>query len=163
MHTSSPNLDTLILMESGYKPTPFSCALNFYLSKAVFDKMDPIHISIKIFTEEEIEEGLDKFHFFLDLVLERTPLEQVASIDGFIPPAKQLLDAFLRILELEYRGVTVVKSTALEDRITFIKQRITKLASMGNKPRKVKSLERRLAILEEKYAQKHKQTPKGDI
>jgi hypothetical protein len=163
MFASSPNLDRPILMESGYKPTPFSCAHNFYLSKAAFDKMDPIHISIKIFTEEEIEEGLDKFHFFLDLVLERTSLEQVASVDSFIPPAKQLLDSFLRILELEYRGVTVVKSTALEDRITFIKQRITKLASMGNKPRKVKNLERRLAILEKKYDQKHKQISKEDV
>jgi hypothetical protein len=163
MYASSPNLDIPILMESGYKPTPFSCAHNFYLSKAVFDKMDPIHISIKVFTEEEIAGGLDQFHFLIDLVLERTSLEQVASLDYFVPPAKQLLDSFLRILELEYRGVPVIKSTLLEDRITFLKQRITKTASMGNRPRKVKNLERRLAFLEKKYHQKRKQTPKEDV
>jgi hypothetical protein len=156
MYASSPNLDTPILMESGYKPTPFSSPENFYLSKVEFDKMDPIHVSIKVYTEEEIEAGVDKFHFHIDLALERTSLEQVASVDNFIPPAKQLLDAFLRIVELEFRGVPVVKSTLLEDRITLLKQKITKRASAG---KNVKALERRLARLEED----HKQTPREDI
>ena len=143
-------------MESGYKPTPFASPENFYLSIVEFDKMDPIHISIQVFTEEEIEAGPDKYHFHIDLALERTSLEQVASVDNFIPPAKQLLDAFLRIVELEFRGVPVVKSTLLETRITLLKQKITKRASAG---KNVKGLERRLARLEEK----HQQTPKEDI
>jgi len=156
MYASSPNLNTPILMESGYKPTPFSSPENYYLSEVEFDKMDPIHVSIKVFTEEEIEQSEDNYHFHIDLALERTSLEQVASVDNFIPPAKQLLDAFLRITELEFRGVPVVKTTLLEDRISLLKQRITKRASAGHS---TTALERRLAHLE----QQQNQAPRNDI
>lgn len=156
LYASSSDLNKPILMEAGYKPTPFSSPENFYLSKVEFDKMDPIHVSIKVFTEDEIEEGDDKYHFHIDLALEKTSMEQVASVDNFIPPAKQLLDAFLRIVELEFRGVPVIKTTLLEDRITLLKQRITKQASAG---KNVKLLEKRLARLEKK----HSQTPREDI
>ena len=160
MYASSTDLNKPILMESGYKPTPFANPENYYLSKVLFHEMDPIHVSIKVFTEDEIEQGEDKYHFHIDLTLERTSLEQVASVDNFIPPAKQLLDAFLRIVELECMGVPVVKTTLLEDRIMLLKQRITKEESAGHDVR-VKALERRLMQLEQQLNQAPRQDIKG--
>ncbi len=162
MYASSTDLDKEILQYSGYRPSPFSSADNFYLAQTKFDGMDPVAVTIKIFTEDEMEDfeengnehDEDFYHFILDMKMTKTTLEEVAGIDTFLPPTKQVLDAFLRIQELRNLGIPVDKATTLEKRITALQQRITKRASKG---RKVACAERRLARLKKKQAEREAQ------
>lgn len=46
----STDINKEILMECGYKSTPFFSPENFYQKKVHFDKMNPINLSINVFT-----------------------------------------------------------------------------------------------------------------
>ncbi len=105
LYPSTTNLANPVLMKTGYLPTPFSNADNYYLSHTEFDGLDPVYVSIKVYTEAELQKGYDNFHFQIQLALQRSSLEAVASLDNFLLPAKQLLDAFLRIMELSALGM----------------------------------------------------------
>lgn len=105
----SVNMTDEYLMKAGYKGTMFASADNFYLIKATFKDNHPDTISIKIFTPEEIQQGTDNFHFSINLQFETATLEDVATIDNFMPPATHVLMAFLRIQDLLHLGIPKTK------------------------------------------------------
>ena len=105
LYPSGFDIENTRLMKAGYKATPFTSSESFYLLKTTFNGNDPSHISIKIYRQEEIEQGEENYHLSLELTFESSTLEEVASIDNFIPPASQVLLAFLRIQELGHLGI----------------------------------------------------------
>lgn len=144
----STDLDTPQLMHTSYRPTPFTSPDYYYLYDVKFNKMDPIHVSIKVFTEDEIRKGTDQYHFQINLALERVTAEQVATVDNFIPPAKQVLDAFLRVEELSFRGLPQADVSLLEMQIAMLTQRLRKRQAKGKSG---KALEARIKRLENQH------------
>jgi hypothetical protein len=88
------------------------------LIKATFIDNHPDTISIKIFTPQEIEKGDENFHFSINLQFESSTLEDVATIDNFIPPASQVLMAFLRIQDLMHLGIPKTKDEGIVHKLT---------------------------------------------
>lgn len=113
----SPDMDKAFLMKAGYKGTMFASADNFYLIKATFIDKHPDTISIKIFTPQELEKGEENFHFSINLQFESSSLQDVATIDNFIPPASQVLMAFLRIQDLMHLGIPKTKEEGMVHKI----------------------------------------------
>lgn len=109
LYPSTTNIAAPILMHTGYTPTPFTSKDNYYLTHVAFDGMDPTFVSIKVYNEAELEAGVDQFHFEIQLAMQRSTMDQVASLDNFLPPAKQTLDALFRVIELGAMGVRRTK------------------------------------------------------
>jgi DUF1365 family protein len=159
----STDVDKEILMECGYKPTPFSNPENFYQFKVSFDKMNPIKITIDVFTREKLEED-QASHFSINLILEemavngtdtedikknrRIRAEKVAGFQNFIPPIHQFLSAFSRTL---YLGKTVPASKVLPIvmEIAMLKRKRTKIASCHPvRKKRVEQLSKKIERLE---------------
>jgi len=161
----STEVDKETIMECGYRPTPFSNPENFYQFKVNFDKMNPVDITINVFTREELEEK-KPHHFSISMILEemavnggdtgnvkadrRNKAGKVAGFQYFIPPVHQFLSAFARILYLQKR-VPVPKVSPIVMEITALKLKRTKVASSHpvNK-KKVERLTKRIQRLEKK-------------
>jgi hypothetical protein len=111
------DMDNPYLMKAGYKGTMFASADNFYLIKATFKDNHPDTICIKIFTPQEIEKGEEHFHFSIYLQYEASSLEDVATIDNFMPPATHVLMAFLRIQDLMHLGIPKTKDEGIVHKI----------------------------------------------
>jgi hypothetical protein len=152
-------------MECGYKPTPFSDPENFYQFKVNFDKMNPVAVSINVFSREELKEN-QPHHFSINLVLEemavngpdtenikenrRIKAEKVAGFQHFIPPIHQFLSAFSRILYME-KTVPVSKVLPIVIEIARLKRNRTKIASSHPvRRRRLEELSKKIERLEKK-------------
>src|SRR5882724_9469988 len=111
-------------MKANYKGTPFTSSDNFYQLKTTFKENQPDQISIKVFTKEQLEKDDENFHLSITLQFEQSTLEDVASIDNFIPPASQVLMAFLRIEQLRHHGIPITPVVDLHKISDMVKERL---------------------------------------
>jgi len=126
MYPSGTDLDIPRLMKSNYKGTPFTSADNFYQLKTTFKGNHPDQISIKVFTKEQLEKDPANFHLSISLQFEASTLDDVASIDNFIPPSSQVLMAFLRIEQLRHHGIPTTPVVDIHHIADAIKEKLGK-------------------------------------
>jgi hypothetical protein len=159
----STNVGEETLMECGYKPTPFSDPENFYQFNVKFDKMNPVDITINVFTRKELEEK-KPHHFSISLILEEMAVNgdlsddvrenrknragKVAGFQYFIPPIHQFLSAFSRVLYLK-KTVPESKILPIVMEIAALKQKRTKIASCHPvRKKRVEQLTKKIEKLE---------------